>query len=84
MNCTAQAQYAFGTPKSSGGGSFTGRFINCTALGNNNFGKRGSGTSATTGLLYNCYSNDGFAAVSGAGKIRNSLDNTTFTIINLG
>ena len=84
MNCTAQSQLAFGTPKSSGGGSFTGRFIICTALGNNNFGKRGSGTSATTGLLYNCYSNDGFAAVSGAGKIRNSLDNTTFTIINLG
>lgn len=84
MNCIAQSQFAFGTPKSSGGGSFTGRFINCTALGNFNFGKRPSGTSATTGLLYNCYSNDGFEAVSGAGKVRNSLDNTTFTIINLG
>ena len=84
MNCTAQSNFAFGTPKSSGGGSFTGRFINCTALGTNNFGRRPTGTSETTGLLYNCYSNDGFEAVSGAGKVRNSLDNTTFTIINLG
>jgi hypothetical protein len=84
VNCVAHNQLSFGCPKSSGGGSFTGRFINCTALGNQNFGKRGSGTSETTGLLYNCYSNDGFAAVAGAGKIRNSLDNTTFTLINLG
>jgi len=85
VNCTAYSARCFGAPTGVGTeGAFEGRFINCTGLGTSNFGKYSAGPNVTTGLLYNCYSEDGFAAVSGSGKIRNSLDNSTFTIINLG
>jgi len=85
INCVGTGSRVFGAPSSSSpAGSFTGRCINCTALSVFNFGKDTNSNSATTALLYNCYSNDGFAAVSGSGKIRNSLDNSTFSIINLG
>ena len=85
INCVAKGSRSFGvTTSNTPAGTFTGRFINCTALEVFAFGKDTHSNSATTGLLYNCYSDDGFAAIAGTGKIRNSLDNTTFSIINLG
>jgi hypothetical protein len=87
INCTAEGPQSFGYALDSGsGGSFQGRFINCTTTREEGFGKSSvaGNPNVTTGLLYNCYANDGFAPVSGSGKIRNSLDNTTFSIINLG
>lgn len=87
INCVGTSTKNFGYPIDSGAaGLFEGRFINCTSLGNEAFGKSNvaGAPNVTTGLLYNCYANDGFAPVSGSGKIRNSLDNTTFSIINLG
>lgn len=79
--CIAEGDENFGTNPF--GDRAQSTYVGCVSNANS-FGGAPFGTSQTEGKLFNCMLQNGtYAPVFGAGKIRNSIDNT-FTLINLG